>query len=70
MREAMKVGYPPEGIPPADPMFREKIDFSLSNPPLLDVNLVTTNIIMKGLSTFKLGYIRANKNQKYTNLYS
>ena len=60
----MKVGYPAEGIKPTDPMFLEEIDFSLQNPPLVDVQAVFTNVTMEGLSTYQLDYIRANKNEK------
>ena len=42
----------------------EKIDFSLIDPPLMDVTVEFTNVSMAGLSDSIVDYVRANKEEK------
>jgi len=64
LRRSMKYGYPELGIKKTDPMFIEELDFSLVNPPLVEVTALFTNVTLTGLSTYNLKYIRANKQKK------
>merc|ERR1712013_905393 len=59
----MKTGFPELGIPKAEPLDIDQIQFDLKNP-LIDVNVDFTDNNVAGLSTHDLIYIRADKAKK------
>jgi len=64
LKPAMKVGYPALNIPPTDPMVVGRVVFALENLPIMNVTTTFTDATIRGLSTYTLQDIHADKAAK------
>jgi len=67
LRPYMRTGLPDYNVPPTEPMYIDEVTLRLQRPPV-NVKVEFADTTVKGLSTFILNSVRANKNTKTINL--